>query len=591
MSWVSVLRVRALLGALFGALFFLLVAAPPSALAQAPDAAKAAEARRHLAKGEQLAAAKKWPEALAEFEKAHEAHPTGRSALRVADAHYAMDHLLPAYHGYDKALRSYGSELSGYHRAVAQQRFSELEGKTGAITIRVDQAGAEVLVDGSSVGTSPLDEPVRVEVGPHLVEAKKEELASSQVSVKIEAGEDKTVELTLQSTETTGRIEVTVKDEAELTVVIDGQEVGPAPYRGELEPGSHQVSGSSATQAAPEQSVEIKAGEEVTVELVAAPRDARIEVRVVGEKGVIFIDDAERGTGSAAVDVLPGEHVIRVTQDGFEPFEKTVELASAQVHAETVTLRRTAVGQVEEEIEEAFSFDGVYGGLHLGAIWIPTGSGSSPETSCDALGATSCDVEVPFGGNVSGYVGYAIQPVGMELYLTTAFDMVKPVVHFDGKTGSEINPLVAAPARDEEFMMARVGGGGALRVRVLFPFSFFRLTAAAGVGLSYKHVFMTRDTTAQTGATERYVDDVGYFSPVLSGELAGQFHVHGSTAVVVGLQTWLETAGDEATTEPDPKARLTGHDLIPAPLATPGYDVATGAQFYLGPVVGFQWGP
>lgn len=42
----------------------------------------------------------------------------------------------------------------------------------GTLTVHVDQAGAEVLVDGQAVGTSPLEAPVFVEPGHHTIEAR-----------------------------------------------------------------------------------------------------------------------------------------------------------------------------------------------------------------------------------------------------------------------------------------------------------------------------------------------------------------------------------------------------------------------------------
>ena len=55
-------------------------------------------------------------------------------------------------------------------------------------------------------------------------------------------------------------------------------------------------------------------------------------------------------------------------------------------------------------------------------------------------------------------------------------------------TGSDINPLVASPAREEAFTIGRVGGGGALRLRVLVPIDRFRVTGALGAGMAYRHL-------------------------------------------------------------------------------------------------------
>jgi len=387
-----------------------------------------------------------------------------------------------------------------------------------------------------------------------------------------------------------GTVSVTVKGEHKLKVVLDGEEVGPAPYEGELSVGTHTVRGTSATHTAAEQTIEIAEGKIATVELVAKPRDAKFEIRIAGEKGTIIVDGVEKGTGAFAGELSPGEHTVRVVRNGFDPFVKTFDLEPGQAYAETVTLHRSVDDKAVEDDAEVYSFDGLYGGLSLGAIFSPTGSGNSPETSCDALGATSCDGGLPTGANLAGYIGYAIRPMGIELYLNALADLTQPSATFDGVTGSEINPLVASPAREESFQVLRIGGGGAVRARLLIPIDFFHFSAAAGVGLSYRHLLVKREVAAEDGGANEYADDVGYLSPALSGELAGQFHVSRSTSLAVGLQVWLETAGDTTVTEPDPDAVLIGGPL-PQPVATPSYDVAAGAQFFLGPYLGLQFGP
>jgi len=159
-------------------------------------------------------------------------------------------------------------------------------------------------------------------------------------------------------------------------------------------------------------------------------------------------------------------------------------------------------------------------------------------------------------------------------------------------TGSDINPLVATPAREDAFTIARVGGGGALRLRVLVPIDRFRVTGALGAGLAYKHLLMARTTTAtDVGGSLKVTGDKGYLSPVLSFELAGQVRIASSTSLALGLDLWLEHAPGGTRTEADGTQILLDDDENPHPIATPAYDLATGTQLYLGPFVGLMFGP
>ncbi|MBW2457557.1 MAG: PEGA domain-containing protein [Deltaproteobacteria bacterium] len=377
-------------------------------------------------------------------------------------------------------------------------------------------------------------------------------------------------------------------------MVIDGTEVGPTPYEGKLGPGSHEISGTSDELGAPVQTVAIVAGETTVVVLQAGARTGKLEVRLTDEVGTIFIDGKEVGKGGFEGELPVGKHTLRVTREDYEPFEKTVEVVATDVQVETVSLKKAATGDAQAEEEEGdWTFDGFYGGLQLGAMFLPANMGHTLDAACDTTGATSCDGGTPVGATIGGFFGYAFAPLGFELLVIGGGEMVEPTAHFDGTTGSDINPLNAAPEREEEFIIGRFGGGGALRARVLVPIDRFRVTGALGAGLAYRHMILGRTVTAADG-TEAETSDggTGYLTPVLSAELSGQVRFSGSSAFVVGLNLWLEHAGNDATTEPQPDALLTGDDdQTPHPLATPAYDMATGTQLYLGPFLGIQIGP
>ena len=84
---------------------------------------------------------------------------------------------------------------------------------------------------------------------------------------------------------------------------------------------------------------------------------------------------------------------------------------------------------------------------------------------------------------------------------------------------------------------------------------------------------------------------MGYVTPVLSFELAGQVRIAGSTSLAVGFNLALEHAPDDLMTVPIDNAILQDGSNGVAPLATPAYQMAAGTQVYLGPFIGFQFGP
>ena len=119
-------------------------------------------------------------------------HDTGK--FRDAAEHLSY-FLKEAPKGTDEAVRRAGQEMLDRARA-----------KVGALSITVNQAGAEVLVDGVVVGKAPLGEVLFVEPGPVFVEARLEKFAATKVSRVGMAGtvENVDLRLVLESTKPVG---------------------------------------------------------------------------------------------------------------------------------------------------------------------------------------------------------------------------------------------------------------------------------------------------------------------------------------------------------------------------------------------------
>ena len=320
---------------------------------------------------------------------------------------------------------------------------------------------------------------------------------------------------------------------------------------------------------------------------------SHLRVDVEGERGEIFIDGESVGHGRFNGDVRPGRHQLRVTREGHDTFEKELSLSPDEVHSESVTLKPT-VGEVTMEGGALPSaLDGIYGGVQLLAAFVPNGTGSTFQDACDSIGATSCSPGSVTTGGISGYIGYMLDPIGVELALLGSGDFSGPSATFNGVKGSEINPVVAQPAREEKFTIAGFGGAAMLRARLITKFSRVRLNFAIGPGLAYRAFVMRRDTTSQDGRNGFYSDiGTSYVSALLSFEASVGFELGGSTAVSMGVTSWFEHAGDDTSSRPEERAVLTSNDgRQPIPQATPPYDLANGPQWFLGPFLGLTFGP
>jgi len=326
----------------------------------------------------------------------------------------------------------------------------------------------------------------------------------------------------------------------------------------------------------------------------AAASTAQLRVEVEGERGEIFLDGEPVGHGQYRGSVEPGRHQLRVTREGHDSFEKAIVLSPGEVHSESVTLK-PSVGDVTVEGGGSLpsALDGIYGGIQLLAAFVPRGTGSTFQDACDSIGATSCGAGAVTTGGISGYIGYMLDPIGLEFAVLGSGDFSGPSASFNGIVGSEINPVVAEPAREEKFTIAGFGAGAMLRVRLATKLSRFRLNFAAGPGLAYRVFVMRRDTDAADGRTGFYSDiGTSYLSALLSLEASLAFELGGSTAISMGVTSWFEHAGDDTTSRPEERSVLAASDgRPPLPHATPPYDLANGPQWFVGPFLGLTFGP
>jgi hypothetical protein len=81
----------------------------------------------------------------------------------------------------------------------AKQRLADAKKQVGAVTVTVSVDGAEVLVDGVSVGRAPLEGEIFVEPGARTIEARLNGYEGAKQAVQAEKGSAQSVALTLKA--------------------------------------------------------------------------------------------------------------------------------------------------------------------------------------------------------------------------------------------------------------------------------------------------------------------------------------------------------------------------------------------------------
>ena len=220
------------------------------------------------------------------------------------------------------------------------------------------------------------------------------------------------------------------------------------------------------------------------------------------------------------------------------------------------------------------------------------GEGNEIDTNCAQLEATSCSTSPPFGGGLMGWLGYSWNPVGVEAFLAGEYDQSTPSATFVGSATMHENPLAVGEPRVEQFAFLRFGGMGAIRARVSFQTDLIRFSLAAGFGLSVKEMVLERQTQSNSDNANAYVkNSSAYVSPAISADLAVSIRATKTLAIALGVTTMFENAGSNLASPASTNQILGGGASPPTPLPTPAYHFASGAQTFIGPYVGLQFGP
>ncbi|WP_437984273.1 PEGA domain-containing protein [Sorangium sp. So ce117] len=171
-------------------------AAPGTAPASAADAAKRAESLVDKAKSLYLEG--KYQEAEAALLVAWELNPTFDVAYNLGNTEYKLQKHREAAQYLSFALRNWPLlKAVAKLKPRAEQWLAESRAQVGALKVSVTVAGAEVLVDGKSVGRAPLEGEVFVDPGEHQVEARHLDYEPASRTVGVAKGGTAEVKLAI----------------------------------------------------------------------------------------------------------------------------------------------------------------------------------------------------------------------------------------------------------------------------------------------------------------------------------------------------------------------------------------------------------
>lgn len=186
-------HLRRPLAAMFSAWLAL---APGRVLAEDTAADRTAAMQRQYREAHEAMRRKDWGQARSILLQLWNESQTYDVAASLAEAEYSLGNHLQAARHINYAL----DNVPPNERPETIQRLRDalrkVEAHLGTVHVQVNQSGAEILVDGVTIGRSPLAGPLYVEPGPHRIEAKLGD-QTAQRAIDAVAAQSSRIELEL----------------------------------------------------------------------------------------------------------------------------------------------------------------------------------------------------------------------------------------------------------------------------------------------------------------------------------------------------------------------------------------------------------
>jgi tetratricopeptide (TPR) repeat protein len=167
------------------------------AVAQAADPAPSERAADLYRRATKLYAAQQLTEAEPLYREAWQLHQSYDIASNLGALELELGKPVRAAELLSHALRNFPARGRPEERAALELRLEAAKSKVGALRITVGAAGAEVFVDGRSVGRAPLERPVFVEPGVRVIEAKLAGYADARLPLHVRPGTSYGVQMPL----------------------------------------------------------------------------------------------------------------------------------------------------------------------------------------------------------------------------------------------------------------------------------------------------------------------------------------------------------------------------------------------------------
>jgi hypothetical protein len=177
----------------------------------AEERSEASEAARHFDRGYLLAQQGSLEAAISEFKRAYALSPHPSVLYNLGQAYAASGRAVEAVQTLRKYLEQADVKLDTERRAQAAAIIDYQGQRIGTLTLDVEPAGAELMLDGEPLGTAPLNGPLLVSAGTHGLTVAHAGYTPRSVRVEVVGKTSTATQVRLEPSGALTRLTVTCK--------------------------------------------------------------------------------------------------------------------------------------------------------------------------------------------------------------------------------------------------------------------------------------------------------------------------------------------------------------------------------------------
>ena len=299
-------------------------------------------ARKAWDAARQLAEAKDYKGALVELQRAYELSNNPRILYNVGALEKLLTHYARAVDAWERELREGTGRLSPAEAGEARSSIAIVQQFVTTIDVTANEADATLYIDDYRVGKTPFASPVKIDVGKRAVRLSKDGFVDAVQTVDAASGQRLPVSFTLEPKNKTALVSVTVGGAPSATVFVDGKDMGPAPFKGDLTAERHTIEARSPGFVTVGQTVDVLYKEPMSLVLALSQERHEGRLKVTAPEGAeIAVDEHKVGSGTwEGVVSTTGGHQLVVTRPGFQAYSTEVFVADDQTREVNVPLNR-----------------------------------------------------------------------------------------------------------------------------------------------------------------------------------------------------------------------------------------------------------